>query len=378
MLPSGASSSPSKKDKTRKWHYYSGPMKDENMLDFRIFSGSTSPGLTKDICQFLGVNLDKARVSSFKDGEIDIQIMTEVRGKEVFVVNSVCRSRTRSVNDALVELLLMISALKRASAGYITAIIPYFGYARQDRKMAGRVPISAADVAQMLVSMGVDRTLSVDLHCGQIQGFFPPHVPMDNLGAGPIGAAWFAEKSLVNPMIVSPDAGGVARAKNFREMLIQQGFPNTGLAMIIKQRSAASTIDQMDLVGSVAGSDCIIVDDMADTAGTLCKAAEILKKAGALKVHAFCTHGVFSEGAAKNISASLLDQMVVTNTVPLPAAMEHEPRLVVLDLAPILAEVIKRLHYQTSVSAIFTQQAAGLPALVPVAKPVHLGANAKL
>jgi len=342
---------------TKKWHFYSGPAKPSELSDFRIFSGSTDPQLTANVCRYLGARLDDARVSTFKDGEIDIEF-SEVRGKDVFVVNSICRNATRSVNDALVETLLMISALKRASARHITAIIPYYGYARQDRKLSGRVPISAADIARLLETMGVDRVCSVDLHCGQIQGFFPPHVPMDNLGAGPIGAAWFAdsEPRLVRPVVVSPDAGGVARAKNFREMLVAQGYDNTGVAMIIKQRSGASAIERMDLVGNVAGCDCIIVDDMADTAGTLCKAAKVLKEAGALKVHAFCTHGIFSGGAAENLANSVIDRMVVTNTVPLPVPMLNERRVHVLDLSPILAETIKRLHNQQSISAIFANQ----------------------
>jgi len=348
---------PTQPQTTRKWHFYTGPATESETVDFKIFTGSTDPQLTANICRYLGVQLDQARVGAFRDGEIDIEF-SEVRGKDVFVVNSICRNATRSVNDALVEVLLMISALRRASARNITAVLPYYGYARQDRKLAGRVPISAADVARLLVTMGVDRVCSVDLHCGQIQGFFPPQVPVDNLGAGPIGAAWFAdiEPKLVRPVVVSPDAGGVARAKNFREMLVTQGFPHTGVAMIIKQRAAASEIERMDLVGHVQGCDCIIVDDMADTAGTLVKAAKVLKEAGAGKVHAFCTHGIFSDGAAANIANSVIDRMVVTNTVPLPASMYNEPRVHVLDLSPILAETIKRLHTQQSLSALFANQ----------------------
>jgi len=339
---------------TKKWHFYTGKVENkESFKKFRLFAGTANPALSQDVAKYLGLPLDKATVASFRDGEVNIDIKTEVRGKDVYIIQSVCRSSERSINDALVELLLLISAARRASAKCITAIIPYYGYARQDRKMSGRVPISAADVARMITSMGVDRVCSMDLHCGQIQGFFPPQVPMDNLNAGPVGAAYFAEHALVNPVVVSPDAGGVGRAKNFRAMLIKLGYPKCGVAMLIKQRSGASQISQMDLVGNVEGSDVIIVDDMADTAGTLCKAAAILKKAGARKVSAFCTHGLFSGNAAENIANSALDEMVVTNTVVLPPSLVNEPRMRILNIAPILAETIKRMHLETNLAQIY-------------------------
>lgn len=341
--------------KTKEWHFYKGKANAADFKDFKLFVGTANEPMYQDVAQYLGLPVDKARVGSFRDGECDIEIQTEVRGKDVFVLQSVCRTTARTVNDSLVELLLMISALRRASAGNITAIIPYYGYARQDRKMSGRVPISAADVASMLTAMGVHRVCSVDLHCGQIQGFFPPSVPMDNMDAGPIGAAYFSEKKLVRPVVVSPDAGGVNRAKHFRAMLEAKGYHNTGLAMIIKQRAGAGKIDRMDLVGTVEGSDVIIVDDMVDTAGTLCKAAAILKQAGARKVHAFCTHGLFSGGASANIAASVLDEMVVTNTVPLPPAMSALARVHVLNIAPILAETIKRLHLKGNLAKVYAK-----------------------
>lgn len=346
---------------SKEWHFYSGKVADKDEFsNFRLFAGTSNPELCKEVSNYLGLPLDAARVGSFRDGEVDVEIKTEVRGKDVFVLQSVCKSADRSVNDSLMELLLLISAIRRASAMRITAIIPYYGYARQDRKMAGRVPISAADVATMLTAMGVDRVCSVDLHCGQIQGFFPPKVPMDNLNAGPIGAAYFSERKLVRPIVVSPDAGGVGRAKDFRSMLEKKGYKDTGLAMIIKQRSGASKIERMDLVGSVKGSDVIIVDDMVDTAGTLCKAAKVLKDAGALSVHAFCTHGLFSGSAPDNVANSVLDSMVVCNTIPLsPQMAKIADKMVVLNIAPILAEMVKRLHSHSSLMKIFSSPKSG-------------------
>eukprot|EP00401_Gymnodinium_catenatum_P043895 CAMPEP_0117600818 /NCGR_PEP_ID=MMETSP0784-20121206/76698_1 /TAXON_ID=39447 /ORGANISM="" /LENGTH=228 /DNA_ID=CAMNT_0005403491 /DNA_START=186 /DNA_END=868 /DNA_ORIENTATION=- len=228
--------------------------------------------------------------------------------------------------------------MRRASARKITAVIPYYGYARQDRKMAARVPISAADTARLLEAMGVDRIIAVDLHCGQISGFFRPRVPVDNLEGRIVAVPYFGDKDLVNPIIVSPDAGGVFRAKQFREALARMfDDKDSGLAMIVKQRAKANEIERMDLVGSVDGSDCILVDDMVDTAGTLCKAAEMLKANGARRVFAFCSHGVLSGPAAKRIEESCLTELVVLDTIPLNEELKAVDKITQLSVGPLLA-----------------------------------------
>lgn len=252
----------------------------------------------------------------------------------------------------------VVSTMRRASADKITAVIPYYGYARQDRKMTARVPISAADVARLLEAMGVDRVVAVDLHCGQIQGFFGPRVPVDNLDAATVGVKYFSSKALVNPVVVSPDAGGVYRAKQFREGLnLSKPGSDTGLAMIIKQRPKAGQIERMDLVGSVDGCDVVIVDDMIDTAGTLCTAASNLKTNGARRVFAFAPHGLFSGPASDRIARSVLEEVVVTNTIPLKAGARANDKIVQLSVAPLLAEAIKRVHFRQSVSELFRKSA---------------------
>jgi ribose-phosphate pyrophosphokinase len=279
-----------------------------------------------------------------------VQVHDNVRGKDVYIV----QPTSPPVNEHLMELLLLVSTMRRASAERITCVIPYYGYARQDRKMTARVPISAADVARLLEAMGVDRVVAVDLHCGQIQGFFGPRVPVDNLDAGTVGVAYFAAKGLVNPVVVSPDAGGVYRAKQFREGLnMQAPALDAGLAMIIKQRPKAGQIEHMDLVGSVENSDVVIVDDMIDTAGTLCAAAANLKANGARKVFAFASHGLFSGTASDRIARSVLEEVVVTNTIPLKASAKANEKIVQLSVAPLLAEAIKRVHLKQSVSELF-------------------------
>lgn len=289
-------------------------------------------------------------VTSFADGEIGIQVHENVRGKDVFLIQPTCPP---GVNDRMMELILMVSTLRRASARRITAVIPYYGYARQDRKMESRVPISAADVAILLQSMGVDRVMAVDLHCGQIQGFFGPRTPCDNLEGSVVGLEYFTEQGFVgeNTVVVSPDAGGVHRAKKFRDGLKNKGL-DAGLAMIIKQRSRANAIDRMDLVGSVEGMDCIIVDDMIDTAGTLCVAAAELKSRGAKRVFAFATHGLFNGPAIDRISNSQFEKVVVLNTVPLPSE-KNISKIVQLSVAPLLADAIARVHNKKSVSELF-------------------------
>jgi ribose-phosphate pyrophosphokinase len=330
--------------KTKQWHIYQGPIKDREGVTKStcLFSGNSNSELAVSTAEYLGLPLGPCTVERFADGEVSIKVLESVREKDVYIVQPVCRTETRSVNDSLMELLLLISTMRRASASQIIAVIPYFGYARQDRKMASRVPISAADVATMISAMGVNRVICVDLHCGQIQGFFPPTVPVDNLSAGLVGAHYFAEMpDLTNPVVVSPDAGGVARAKEFRGVLEKQGH-SPGLAMIIKQRSGASQIEKMDLVGSVEGADCIIVDDMVDTAGTLCEAAGQLKKHGARRIFAFITHGLLNGPAADRISKSVIDELVVTNTVPLPASCIGVAQVKQLSIAPLLAETMRR------------------------------------
>eukprot|EP00597_Dinobryon_sp_UTEXLB2267_P015296 CAMPEP_0170116126 /NCGR_PEP_ID=MMETSP0020_2-20130122/12026_1 /TAXON_ID=98059 /ORGANISM="Dinobryon sp., Strain UTEXLB2267" /LENGTH=300 /DNA_ID=CAMNT_0010344069 /DNA_START=1157 /DNA_END=2059 /DNA_ORIENTATION=- len=261
----------------------------------KLFTGNSNKLLAADIANQLGMSLGKINVTHFADGEVNVIVNENVRGKDVYII----QPTSPPVNESLMELLLMISTMRRASARKITAIIPYYGYARQDRKMQARVPISAADVARLLEAMGIDRVVAVDLHCGQIQGFFGPRVPLDNLDGGMVGVSYFGDMDLVNPVIVSPDAGGVYRAKQFREALSKKHDVDCGLAMIVKQRAKANEIDKMDLVGSVEGCDAIIVDDMVDTAGTLCTAAALLKEAGARRVFAFCSHGVLSGPAVQ-------------------------------------------------------------------------------
>lgn len=325
-------------------------LKQPKVNGLKIFSGNANTELANNVAKLVGVQLGKVTVERFADGEVNVMVHENVRGKDVYIVQPTCVP----VNENLMELLLMVSTMRRSSARRITAVIPYYGYARQDRKMAARVPISAADVARLLEAMGVDRVIAVDLHCGQIQGFFGPRVPVDNLDGGLVGVSYFGNHELVNPVVVSPDAGGVARAKKFREWLVgKYGVQNTGLAMIIKQRIKANEIDKMDLVGNVEGSDCIIVDDMIDTAGTLCKAAQHLVDHGARNVYAFASHGLFNGTASEKIKNSALKEVVVVNTTPLPESCKGNEKIVQLDIAPLVAQAIQNIHGKKSVSMLF-------------------------
>ena len=315
----------------------------------KLFTGNSNKPLALDIANHLGMSLGKIKVGHFSDGEVNVVINENVRGKDVYIV----QPTSPPVNETLMELLLMISTMRRASAQKITAVIPYYGYARQDRKMQARVPISAADVARLLEAMGVDRVVAVDLHCGQIQGFFGPRVPVDNLDGGTVGVSYFGDMDLINPCIVSPDAGGVYRAKQFRDGLSKKHEMEATLAMIVKQRAKASEIERMDLVGSVDGCDVIIVDDMVDTAGTLCKAADIIKEQGARRVFAFASHGVFSGPAATRIANSSLTELVVLDTVPLSEASQATGKITQLSVGPLLAQAIYNLHNKKSISALF-------------------------
>lgn len=316
----------------------------------KIFSGNGNMALAADICQHLGVNLGKATVGRFADGEVNVMIHENVRGKDVYIVQPTCPP----VNNNLMELLLMVSTLNRASAKKVTVVIPYYGYARQDRKMQARVPISAADVARLLEAMGVDRVVAVDLHCGQIQGFFGPRVPVDNLDGGVVGINYFGDKDLHNTVVVSPDAGGVYRAKKFKEGLAHKFDMNdVGLAMIIKQRARAGTVDRMDLVGEVKDCDCIIVDDMIDTAGTLCKAAAVLKEKGARRVFAFASHGLLSGPGNDRIAHSEMEECVILDTIPSTPQRKANDKLTELSVAPLLAQSIFNIHAKKSISRLF-------------------------
>jgi len=298
----------------------------------------------------------KTDIKKFNDGEVSIKIQENIRNSDVYIIQPTCYP----VNDNLMELLLTISALKRASVHYVIAVVPYYGYARQDRKSGSRVPISAADVARMMEAMGVDRVICVDLHAGQIQGFFGPCTPVDNLFAGPIAMEYFKTKSLHNPVIISPDAGGVARCKEFKEGLAENGMAGVTMAMIIKQREAAGVVGCMDLVGDVNDKDCIIVDDIIDTAGTLCAAANELKAFGARRVFAFATHGLFNGPAPDRINASALEEVAVANTVPLQVDCALKCKKIrVLSVGKLLSETIRRVHSGESLSAMFDSASAG-------------------
>lgn len=300
----------------------------------------------------VGIPLGKATVSNFQDGETKIQINENVRNADVYIIQSTCPP---DVNQSLMELFLLVRTMKRASAKNVTAVMPYFGYARQDRKTKPRVPISASDVAILLEAAGVDRVVSVDLHCAQIQGFFQK-IPVDNLFSCVSTVGYFARRNLQDVTVVSPDAGGVARAKEFLDHL--QKLNRGGkyrLAMIVKQRAGAGTIEKMDIVGvdHIGNTDCVIVDDIVDTAGTLVKAAEELKKAGARSVYAVITHGLLSGPALERIQKSELTELIITDTVPLPKGKEIPKQIVQLSVAKLVAESIRRIHYGESVSGLF-------------------------
>lgn len=316
----------------------------------KIFSGNGNLALSLEICRHLGINLGKATVGRFADGEANVVVHENVRGKDCYVIQPTCPP----VNDNIMELLLMVSTLRRASARRITVVIPYYGYARQDRKMQARVPISAADVARLIEAMGVDRVIAVDLHCGQIQGFFGPRVPVDNLDGGIVGLDYFGSKDLHNPVVVSPDAGGVYRAKKFKEGLMHKyDMKDIGLAMIVKQRARAGLVDSMDLVGDVKNCDCILVDDMIDTAGTLCKAADVLIENGARRVFAFASHGLLSGPGNDRLANSKMEEIVILNTIPTSPQREANEKLTMLSVAPLLAQAIFNIHAKKSVSALF-------------------------
>ncbi len=309
--------------------------------EISIFSGNSNPDFADAVCRYLGMKLGGATVTTFSDGEIQIEINENVRGDDVFIIQSTCAP----VNKNLVELLLMIDALKRSSARRITAVIPYYGYARQDKKVAPRVPISAKLVADLIVVAGVDRVITMDLHASQIQGFF--RIPVDNLFAAPVILKYIKEKFNNNITVVSPDAGGVERARAFAKRL------GAGLAIIDKRRDKPNEAKAMAVIGDVAGRKTIIIDDMADTAGTLTEAAGALRANGAAEVHACCTHPVLSGPAVNRIRGSALDSLIVTDTIPLTGRASKEEKIKVLSVAPLVGEAIIRSHRGDSVTSLF-------------------------
>lgn len=314
------------------------------MSDIKLFAGNATPELAKRIAERLYMSLGDATVGRFSDGEIQVQINENVRGGDIFIVQSTCAP----TNDNLMELIVMVDALRRASAGRITAVIPYFGYARQDRRVrSARVPITAKVVADFLSSVGVDRVLTCDLHAEQIQGFFD--VPVDNVFGSPILIDDILKKAdLVNAIVVSPDIGGVVRARAVAKLL-----NDTDMAIIDKRRPKANVSQVMNIIGDVKDRDCILVDDMIDTGGTLVKAAEALKERGARRVFAYATHAVFSGTAAKNLANPALDEVVVTDTIPLPDEIKALNKVRVLTLSSMLAEAIRRISNEESISAMF-------------------------
>lgn len=306
-----------------------------------LFAGNSNPDLAGHICRHIGIKLGEAEVKTFSDGEIQVEISENVRGKDVFVLQSTCAP----VNDHLVELLLMLDAFKRASAQRITAVMPYYGYARQDKKVMPRVPISAKLVADLLTVAGADRVITMDLHAGQLQGFF--NIPVDNLFAAPVLLEHIRQELKNDTVIVSPDAGGVERARAFAKRL------HTQLAIIDKRRVAPNQAEAMHVVGDVKGKVAIILDDMVDTAGTLIEATSALKEHGALEIHACCAHAVLSGPAVDRITKSDIKTLVVTNTNPLNGKAKACDKIRVLSVSKLLAEAIHRSHTGSSVSSLF-------------------------
>jgi ribose-phosphate pyrophosphokinase len=307
----------------------------------RVFSGNANPELSRKICDHLGVTLGKAHVSTFSDGETRVEIDENVRGMDVFIIQSTCPP----VNLTCMELLIMIDAMKRASADRITAVIPYYGYARQDRKVAPRAPISAKLLADLITTAGASRVLSMDLHAGQIQGFF--NIPVDNLFATPILLDYFKERYTENTVVVSPDTGGVERARAFAKRL------GASLAIIDKRRDGPNEAQVMNIIGNVEGKRVIILDDMIDTAGTVVQGCNALKEAGALEVAVCCTHPVLSGPAIERIESSSLKEVVVTDTIPLHKGAKACNRVHVLSVAKLLSEAVRRIYYNDSISSLF-------------------------
>ncbi len=307
----------------------------------RVFSGNANIELAGKICDILGVPLGKANVTTFSDGETRVEIDENVRGMDVFIIQSTCPP----VNVTLMELLIMIDAMKRASADRITAVVPYYGYARQDRKVAPRAPITAKLVADLITTAGANRVLSMDLHAGQIQGFF--NIPVDNLFAKPVLLDYMKKNYIDNTIVVSPDTGGVERARSFGKNL------GASLAIIDKRREGPNEAEVMNIIGNVQGKRVIILDDMVDTAGTVVQAAKALKEAGALEVCVCCTHPVLSGPALERIEKSEIKEVLVTDTIPLNERANNCKKIKVLSVSGILGEAVRRIYYNDSVSSLF-------------------------
>ena len=312
-----------------------------------LFTGNANPALAQEMAKSLGVELGKATVGRFSDGEVTVELHQNVRARDVFVVQSTCAP----TNENLMELLIMVDALKRASARRITAVIPYFGYARQDRRPRSmRVPISAKVVANLLETVGVERVLTMDLHADQIQGFFD--IPVDNIYASPVLLGDLRQKNYDDLIVVSPDVGGVVRARALAKQL------GSELAIIDKRRPKANVSEVMHVIGEIDGRNCVIMDDMIDTAGTLVKAAEVLKERGAKRVFAYCTHPILSGPAVERIANSQLDEVVITNTIPLSEAAKACKKIRQLSVAFLFAETIRRISDGESVTSLFAEQNA--------------------
>jgi len=310
--------------------------------ELKLFTGNANIPLAREIAGYLDIKVGDATVGTFSDGEINVKINENVRGTDVFVV----QPTSSPVNNHLMELLIMMDAFKRASARRITAVIPYYGYGRQDRKVQPRVPITSRLVADLITTAGADRVLTVDLHAGQIQGFFD--VPVDNLFATPVLFDHLRANGLKDPVVISPDAGGVERARAFSKRL------GGSIAIIDKRRSAPNVAEVMNIIGEVEGRDALILDDMIDTAGTITKAVAAIKAHGARKVVAACTHAVLSGPAITRLNESELDKVICTNTIALDDKQKECPKLAVLTVAPLLGEAIRRIHEEASVSSLFT------------------------
>ena len=307
----------------------------------KIFTGNSHPVLAGEICRYLQIPLGEAIVSTFSDGEIMLQINENVRGKDVFVIQSF----SSPVNRHLMELLIMVDAFKRASAYRITAVIPYYGYARQDRKVQPRVPITAKLVADLITVAGANRALTLDLHVGQIQGFF--NIPVDNIFATPVILEYLKTRDLKDLVVVSPDAGGVERARAFAKKL------KAALAIIDKRRDGLNVSVVMNIIGDVKDKDALLLDDMIDTGGTITQGAEAIKKAGARRILAACTHPVLSGSAIERLNTSVIDEVIVTNTIPLNEKDKACKKITNLSVAPLLGEAIRNTHNETSVSSLF-------------------------
>jgi ribose-phosphate pyrophosphokinase len=332
-----------KMDKQQKAAPKSDPKMQRSRQDekFKIFCGTANEALTDEICAFLGLPRGKATITRFSDGECYVQILENVRGADVFV----CQPTCFPVDEHLMELLLLVDALKRASARRITTVIPYYGYARQDRKDKPRVPVSSKLIADLLTTAGAHRALVVDLHAPQIQGFF--NIPVDHLFASPVLVDHFRKMQLPNLTVVSPDAGGVERARFFAKKI------DAALAIVDKRRTDMNVAEVMHVIGDVKGRSCLIIDDIIDTAGTLVKTAEALVNAGAARVYACASHPVLSGEAIERISKSKLEEVIVTNTIPLTTKAKDEPKIKVLSIAGLLGRAIQSIHEETSVSTLF-------------------------